>query len=108
MLSGELRMTHFPYCLKRQEDGSHVVLNRNYKPIGFMTGERVNYADYPVGVKIKGIGPKTAAQLDWQGRDNTDEIFLYNDGCIPTADAKSMQAYLARLAKLMALKTEVV
>lgn len=105
MMSGELRITHFPYCLKRQEDGSHVVLNRNYKPIGFMTGEWITYADYPVGAKIKGIGPKTAAELDYKGRESTDEIFLYNDGCVPTAGKEHMQAYLARLAKLMTLKT---
>jgi hypothetical protein len=103
MLNGELRHTHFPYCLDRQEDGTHVVLNRNYKPIGFMTGTYVEYGDYPVGVKVKGLGPKTAAKLDYQGREDLERIYLYNDACIPTKGQEHMQAYLARLGVLMGL-----
>lgn len=68
MLKEELRHTHFPYCIVKEEDGTYIITNRNYKPIGFMTGEWVNYEDHPVGVKIKGLTPKKAAQLDYQGR----------------------------------------
>lgn len=104
MLKDELRHTHFPYCLDRQEDGSYVLLNRNYKPIGFMSDEWVNYDEHPVGVNIKGLTPNIAAGLDARGREELDRIYLYNDGYIPTDSAESMQAYLARLAKLMALR----
>ncbi|MCH2341477.1 hypothetical protein ACGFZ7_16360 [Pseudomonas sp. NPDC047963] len=104
MLKDELRHTHFPYCLDRQEDGSYVMLNRNYKPIGFMTGEWVNYEEHPVSVKLQGITQKLAAELDARGRENMERIHLYNDGCVPTDNAESMQAYLSRLSKLMALR----
>lgn len=103
MLKEELRHTHFPYCLDRQEDGSYVLLNRNYKPIGFMAEQWVTYGDYPVGVNIKGMTAKLAAELDIRGRDNLERIYLYNDGSTPTGSDEDMQAYLGRLAKLMQL-----
>lgn len=103
MLKDELRHTHFPYCLDRQQDGSYVLLNRNYKPVGFMVGNLVRYEDYPVSVKIKGLTPELAAKLDARGRDNLERIYFYNDGCIPTDSAAYMKAYLGRLATLMAL-----
>ncbi|MCF4981339.1 hypothetical protein GIW56_18330 [Pseudomonas gessardii] len=104
MLKEELRHTHFPYCIAKQEDGTYVVTNRNYKPIGFLTGDWVDYSDSPIGVKIKGLTAKVAAKLDHQGREDLDNIYLYGDGCTPTSDKKSMDAYLSRLAILMKLK----
>lgn len=104
MLKEELRHTHFPYCITKLENGTYIVLNRNYKPIGFMTDEWVVYEDQPVGVKLKGLTPKKAAQLDHQGRENVDSIYLYGDGCVPTSSKKDMDAYLARLGILMKLK----
>lgn len=106
MLKDELRQTHFPYCLTRQQDGSYVLLNRNYKPIGFMVGEWVHYEDHPVGVRIKGITPKVAAELDIRGRDNIERIYLYNDGNNPSRGPEYMRAYLDKLAKLMAMPIE--
>ena len=104
MLKDEIRHTHFPYCLMKQTDGSYVMTNRNYKPIGFMIGEWVDYNEHPVGVNIKGLTAKVAGTLSARGSEELDRIYLYNDGCIPTNDQKSMDAYLARLGKLMALK----
>lgn len=104
MLKDELRHTHFPYCLDRQEDGSYVLLNRNYKPIGFTAEQWVTYGDYPVGVNIKGMTAKLAAELDIKGRDNLQRIYLYNDGSTPTSSEENMQAYLQRLTRIMALR----
>lgn len=106
MLKDELRQTHFPYCLDRQGDGSYVLLNRNYKPIGFMTGELVKYENYPVGVRIKGMTTKLAAELDVRGRENLERIYLYNDGSNPSGSKQDMKAYLSRLEKLMGLAIE--
>ncbi len=38
----DFRAISLPYVLQRQEDGSYLVLNRKYKAIGFLTGERVD------------------------------------------------------------------
>ena len=35
------RGTYFPYCLQRLDDGSWIVLNRNYEPLGSPSKERV-------------------------------------------------------------------
>jgi len=105
MFQGEMRFTHFPYCLERLDDGRYVVLNRRHKPLGFLSAERVTYEDYPVAVKLKGLTEKLAMQLDIKGRPHLDKIRLYDDGTIPTTSQANMDAYLKRLGLLMKLKT---
>lgn len=103
MSIGDFRSVYLPYCLEKQEDGSYVVLNRNYKPVGFNTSERIPYDDYPVSSKLRGIGPGTAKKLSYEGSENTDKIFLYNDGCVPVHSKANMEAYLQKLAILAKL-----
>ena len=59
----DFRSVNLPYCLKKQPDGKYVVLNREYKPIGFKTKDWVGYEQYPVAVKIKGLTAKVAAKI---------------------------------------------
>lgn len=94
---------HLPYCLKKMSDGSYVVLNREYKPVGFKTSKHVKYEDYPVSVKFR-ITKKTASSLSHNGSDGTDMIFLYDDGCVPTRSKANMNAYLEKIEKLAKLK----
>jgi hypothetical protein len=99
----DLRSIYMPYCLQKQADGFYAVLNRNYKPVGFNTMDFIDYNDFPVTAKIKGIGPGVAKKLSCTGSENTEAIFLYNGGCVPTQSTASMGAYLKRytiLAKL--------
>jgi hypothetical protein len=77
-----------------------VVLNRDYKPLGFKTQEHVEYESYPIAVKLKGLTGRVAAKLSWAKSENTDDIFLYNDQCIPTHSVKNMNDYLERLSIL--------
>ncbi len=93
---------HQPYCLQRQSDGRHIFLNREYKPLGLDTQERVRYEDFP-RESLPGLTPRVAAALSDSGSDNVGEIYLYNDGCIPTESAANMQAYEKRLALLAKL-----
>ncbi|WP_206742744.1 hypothetical protein, partial [Acidithiobacillus ferrooxidans] len=93
-----------PYCLRKQEDGRYVILNREYKPVGFFTNEYVKYEEHPVAVHLEGISPATAAKLSWNGSKDTNSIFLYNDGCIPTDGAENMKKYIAKLQILAILK----
>jgi len=99
-----IRCTHLPYCLERQDDGRYVVLNREYNPVGFCTTERLDYSKYPVAVKISRLTAKTAARLSYNNDPKIDRIYLYNDGCIPTSSSAHMAAYLQSLAILAKLK----
>jgi hypothetical protein len=100
----EFRKLFFPYCLIKQEDGSYLVLNRNYKPVGFNTSIWVNYEDYPIKIKFKRLTSLTASKISYNNNPDIDKIFLYNDGCVPTASAKNMNAYLNRLKILASLQ----
>ena len=99
----ELLPTHFPYCLKLLEGGRYILLNRNYKPIGNQTMNRVNYHTDPSAIMMT-ITPGIAAQLSWDQSHNVERIYLYKDGCIPTGSEEHMAAYLKRLAVLAKIR----
>lgn len=100
-----------PYGLVLQPSKNYVVFNRNYKPIGFNLGEWceearwVAYEDYPVEVALN-ITPKIATSLSDRADPDVTKIYLYNDGCPPWHDAKSMAAYFKRLTILMKLAVQ--
>ena len=100
-----VRAVYFPYCIEKQKDGSWVILNRNYKPVGFNTSDFVKYEEHPVSMKINGLGPATLKKLSCKEGEPGDRVYLYNDSCVPTYDAKSMSDYLKKLEILLGLKT---
>lgn len=104
----DFRSVHLPYCLQRLSDGSYVVLNREYKPIGYRTRDHIRYEDLPIRAKIQGITPQVAAKLSWSGSEDLDRIMLYNDGCVPTAKSEHMKRYLERIEILSSLKFKPV
>ena len=90
-----------PYCLIKQADGSYVICNRRYKPVGITRTDFVDYDEYPVKVRFKRqLSVVQAKALDWNGRDSVDRIFLYNDGCVPTDCDAHWKAYSKRLQRL--------
>lgn len=99
----ELRWTHFPYCVQRLKDGRYIVLNRDYKPLGIQSSERVVYETHPSAINIK-VTPATARKISWKESDDIGVIHLYNDGCVPTSSAAHTAAYCKRLSVLMAIK----
>ena len=101
----DFRSIVLPYCLERQENGAWVVLNREYKPIGFFTGRFINYCDHPIALMLPDIDAKLEAELDCEERSGEGRIYLYNDGCIPTQSQRDMDLYLQRLATLAKLQT---
>jgi hypothetical protein len=99
----DFRAVFLPYCLKKQKDGRYVVLNREYKPVGFYTTTWVKYEEHPVFVKIKGLTKASAAKLSDKGETNLEELFLYNDATNPVSSKANMQLYLAKLEILARL-----
>jgi hypothetical protein len=103
--TSEFRQLFLIYCLDRLPDGSYVALNRRYKPVGFNSTELVKYEDFPVGFKFKrALSAKQIAAISYKGDTSPDRIYLYNDGCIPTASAKDWAAYAERLERLAGCK----
>jgi len=101
---GDFRSVYLPYCIQKQADGSFIVLNREYKPLGFNSIEHFDYKDYPISSKIKGLTAKTIKKLSWNGRMQDNSIFLYNDSSIPTRSKKNMKKYLEKLEILAKYK----
>lgn len=102
----DFRYLFLPYCLLKQENGSYLALNRNYKPLSFNTTDYLDYKDYPIEIRFKNLTKLKAFKLSWNKSTNVDKIFLYNDGCIPVVSAKYMNEYLKKLKILSKLKVE--
>ena len=100
----DFRAVYFPYCIEKQADGSWVVLNRQYKPVGFNTSEYIKYEDHPVSSRLEGLGPATLDKLSYTGKAEGDRVYLYNDGCVPTHSKKNMDVYLEKLRILAKLR----
>lgn len=96
----DFRSVFFPYCLARLKDGRYTVLNRSHKPLGFVTRDRVKYEEYPICVKLKGLGPAKARRLSWNASENLEKIYLYDDSCVPTTSPAAMESYLDKLQLL--------
>ena len=102
----DVRSVHFPYVIKEVEKGKFVVLNREYKPLGFNKRDYVKYEDYPIISKITGLGPSTRNKLAYDGKGEGNMIYLYDDGCVPTQSKKHMDSYLEKLRILAKCKIE--
>ena len=100
----DFRSVFMPYCIKKQPNGKYAVLNREYKPVGFYTRDHIEYSNFPVEVNLKGLTKIKAKKLSWEESENIDEIFFYNDGCVPTHSAQHMKAYLKKLEILAKLE----
>jgi hypothetical protein len=103
------RLYLFPYCIKQRADGAYIVLNRKYKPIGFVASDHVTYEDFPIGFLPK-KSPEVAFQgLSWDP-DNKDfeQIYLYSDQCIPTKSKAYWASYANRLELLANLEVKTI
>lgn len=107
-----LRRTHLPYCVHKQANGSYILLNRYYVPLGVlgefdMEKDSKNFEFY-----FARMTPITAAKISWNNKPDVDKIFLYHDGCPPTVKEKytplvngiNSGDYFTRLEHLMRLK----
>ena len=97
-----LRYT-MPYCIQKQADGKYVVLNRDYKPIGFNMKEGCTYSEYPISYKLKRLTPEKAKEISYWSDPGLTSIYLYADGSVPTDSKKNWDAYMKRLELLMKL-----
>src|SRR5690606_1490301 len=87
MALNDFRAVFLPYCIKKQDDGKFLVVNREYVPLSFATFDqsyRTPSRDLPVYHEIDGLTPDFIKELqqNYYGvstQDNGNTIFLYND-----------------------------
>lgn len=99
----DFRAVYLPYCLQRLPDGRYIVLNREYKPLGLITHEIIQYETHPTAQHFK-ITKSLAKKLSWEGKDDLDSIYLYNDGTNPILGKPEQMAYFERLGLLLKLR----
>ena len=101
----DLRSIAFPYCLQQQPDGAWVLLNREYKPLGFRTHDFIRYDDYPVAIALeRALSPALRRQLSWTPDHEGQCLYLYNDAGVPVWNEAAMASYLEKLRILMHLR----
>jgi len=100
-LHTDIRSVYFPYCMERQGDGSWLLLNRNYKPVGLNTAAFVRCDEHPVSVRIGGLTPETLQKLSVDGKVAGGRVYLYLDNGLPTSVPFAARDYLERLTILM-------
>lgn len=103
---GDFRAAFLPYCIEKQKDGSYVVLNREYKPVGFNTTEWIDYDKYPVSAFIKGLTPSVMKKISIEDDCDPEHIYLYSDGTNPLLSKANMDSYLKKLSVLAKLRFE--
>lgn len=95
-----------PYCAV-ETDGGYLLLNRNYKPIGWpIAGKsRVHYDD-PIfsSLVVSSVDPVRAGLHRVQNNDGTFWFFYGGDLLLPWQNAEGCRDYLARLESFLRCK----
>ena len=84
-----------PYSCHSVDDGTHIIVNRSYKPVGQVSKEWANYAEFP------NLHAHFANDLrsNFTAQGSSDG-YLFNDGCPPWHSRVDATAYLDRLRVL--------
>lgn len=81
-----------PYSCHSIKEGVHILLNRSYKPVGQVSQEWANYAEFP-HLQAR-FADDLRAEFTAQG---SSKGFLFNDGCLPWHSRADAINYLDRL-----------
>lgn len=109
---GRIAHTQFPYCMQRTSDAAKwILLNRNYKPVGSLSKDFVDYDASPNVFALDERSVKAiaaaAVNVESDERGKPAAIFFYDDGCVPTSSPTDMRAYFVRIAPLFNAKLPV-
>ena len=102
-IGADVRWTHLPYTLRDLGDGLYILLNRSYLPLGCQENCRVDYKSHETAFKFHRKPTSVQlAKMSYCGK--SEDVFFYNDGCVPTHSPRNMAAYLKRLGYLAKLQ----
>ena len=105
------RQRFLPYVVTQDTaTGEVCVLNREYVPLGYDPHNRHEtpqeaFVDTAVKFKKLTLADLRKISFDHNAQVGGD-IYLYNDGCVPTSSKANWDAYSARLAHLAKLIVE--
>jgi len=108
MLSDFFRI-NLPYGMEKDKNGKWFAFNRGYKPIGFNQSDFVNYGDFPIYTKYKGLTERLILEIGNPNSIERDEkgkickFWLYNDEINPMNNDNWI-AYWKKLEKLAKLQ----
>jgi len=100
----DFRAVYLPYCLEQQVDGTWIILNRYYQPVGFNTSDPVSGEDYPVAARLIELSPGTVEKLSVDKAMINHRIYLYSSISSPVRGEENMDAYMKKLAILADLE----
>ena len=111
MALGDFFRINMPYGMKKNDKNEWFVFNREYKPLGWNTGEHVHEEDYPVFTKYKALTEAKILKLSWSDKDGLrrneqGEIYmfwLYNDATNPKDTPKHWNEYFEKIKILAQL-----
>lgn len=114
MALGDFFRINMPYGMEKNDKNEWFVFNREYKPLGFNTNERVEYEKYPVFVRYKALTEAKLQKLacpkeDTIRRNEKGEIrmiWFYSDGTNPKDSPKYWNDYFERIKILSSLKSQ--
>lgn len=105
-MAKDLRRALLPYCVKRLEDGSYLLLNRDYKPLGVFSADWVVYEEHPSRFRfVDPLTPEDIRALCVYNGKEVDGLYLC-DGGAPMGSAATWKAYSDRMRHLAGLKIE--
>jgi hypothetical protein len=84
------------YCAHRRGDGKYILLDRDYKPMGWKGDGWADYDAWPSAFSVK-ITPEMAAKLSHDRSADLEWIWFYNDGCPPWGHPDHRTDYQMRL-----------
>lgn len=102
MAGKSIRAIYFPYCLQKQANGNWCILNRNYKSVA----SNPELLNIPAEIQSKKLTSELLKKLSFNGEYDLDNVYLYNDSCIPTHSNENMKSYLKKLEILLLLDAD--
>lgn len=97
-----------PYCIQRKQGNLYRVQDRNYQTIGLPWLTDPESDNSETCFKIKGLTPKLAVKMSWEGCSDTSLIYFHNGRFHEFKTKKFKREYAGRLDILRSLDIQPV
>jgi len=115
MALGDFFRINLPYGMEKNDKNEWFVFNREYKPLGFNTSEKVELEAYPVFVKYQALtedklqklacSKKGEEAIRRNEKGEIQMIWFYSEKTNPQSNSKCWNDYFERIKVLSSLKS---